>query len=534
MTGMTDLPCINPVCDHRFSAHEVAGAYVLLCPRCGQQFQVRAGGPTAAPAKPAPPAKKTPAAPSPRPPAPKPQRTPPLMAKPFIMPPAQTPRAAPVPPPQAAPPVAMPPGPHRSAPLDFSNSDPLPDLDTISTGRAAVASRPEARRWSYVTVFAIGFILLGAVLAVFLGIRRFGGGGDAESKYAGPTKTTPYAIFNFEKAKEVVFNIIVPSDSDWTPSHDFEKKLNLQAEWYDKGKDVWLGVSAADFGLFKPREPELIRTGMDQLYTLFGETLEMEQLPKSSKVAGKSARKLEFKGRDGAVIRWGEMHMFSHRGVAFWVYVLGPDLETCQTSLDWLEKRDLGVALDSDMRKGWRQQPPRMESFTSISGRVSLTVPHGIYEKQEAPMEKGVDIPADLYLLGRYRKEKDNRKNAHVQVVQLEPQANLDDAMKRAKAHVLALASAGGGVGYTLVVSPDADGEAETGRDVDLRGRKAKTGDFCMLLNDKRERFFTISVVSDADRMYVIACDVIWENRQIWGEDFHDLFLTTKISKGMP
>ena len=61
------------------------------------------------------------------------------------------------------------------------------------------------------------------------------------------------------------------------------------------------------------------------------------------------------------------------------------------------------------VRKGWREQPPKMKEFTTEDGALTVSLIDGVFEKHQA---KDQDERGRLYLFARYQKEKDNRKNA--------------------------------------------------------------------------------------------------------------------------
>jgi hypothetical protein len=246
-------------------------------------------------------------------------------------------------------------------------------------------------------------------------------------------------------------------------------------------------------------------------------------------------QKLDFKGWDGPVLHWGEMHFFSKNGIGYVLLVLGPGepdddgKKAADKALAWLEEKELGLRV-ADGRKGWREQPPRMEKFVSSLGVVELTAPHGVYQKA-APL-KDLPVPSELTLLGVYardkEKERDNRKNARVQVYYLAPHADLEAAMKKAKAHVLAQEMTEGDTRYKLEPSTEA-GTGDLGKKATLGDKTGQIGEFCLKIDGEAKRLFVLGVVNLEDRTCLIACDVVWDNRQIWHDDFFDLLKKAKI-----
>jgi hypothetical protein len=560
---MNQIPCINPVCTHLFNVAELSGTS-LKCPKCGQEIQVRASAapPGAAPKKPAAPlAKPVPAKPVPAKPSAKPipgaaVNVP--VAKSAAKAPA-APHAAPV---KAAPPVkaALPAKPAAPlakpivpAPLIPAagmlpppppaakrppRDDDLGDLDSGGYRPTPRISAPSSKVW--LKLLAVVFILLGGALAVFLAIRRFSGSEERPPLYEGEVATEVVTIQGISKGKpEPAFKVVLPKDKGWSRDETVKKKMKALTAWWDDDKQVYLAVAAKDYGIRKPREAELVQVGMDALTGYFDEdTLEMEQTPQPSEPKGwDNARKLKFKGQAGAVAHFGEMHYFSRHGIGFWVYLYGPpgkdsDYEKAQSTLKWLEDVRLGMTV-VDERKGWTEREPPLEPFDSVSGLLSLNVPERLYSKSIAAKE--LEDEPDLSLLGRFQekseaKERDNRKNAHIEVYLLEREASLEDAMKKAKEHVLGRLAAGS-EGYKLIAAPDVDGASDLGKETEIGGRAGRVGDFCLLLGDKRERLVVIGVVDVGDKLCVIACNVVWEHRPIWHSDFHDVMAKARLKK---
>lgn len=383
-------------------------------------------------------------------------------------------------------------------------------------------------------MLALAFICVGGVLIIVLAVRRFRGGDERAPTYEGDVQARLYDIVNSKDKAEKAFKLVLPKDKQWKADEETRKKYKALAAWRDGENDVVLAVLGRDFFMRKPRDSELTQLGREALDGVYDESLEMDQTPEAGQVGGEKTRKFKFKGRDGAVLQFGEMHLFTRHGIGYAVVAFGPpgeekEFERVQSTLKWLEDRNLGFAF-ADERRGWTEQPPPMQVIASASGAVILKVPERVYERSEKIKVEG-ETEVDLYLLGRFRTEKDNRKNAHVQVYRLEGETAPEKAMEKAKEFVLAQTAAGT-EGYKLIVAPDAEeGMGETGKEAKIGDKTGRIGDFCMTVNDKKERFFAIGVVNEGDRLTLIACDVIWEHRQIWASDFRDLLAAATVKK---
>lgn len=422
------------------------------------------------------------------------------------------------------------------------HEDPLGDL-TFSQAGPAFSRRPVASRINWVRLCALAFILVGGTLAVFLAIRRFGKHED-NSLYEGKIVKQPYDILNTDGKPEAAFALWLPEEKSWKKDDTLKKKFKALAAWWESKEEVGLIVLARDAGRHKPREASLIQFGIDALTGVYGETLEMETRPVPSLLRKRddaketqlldNPQKLDFKGWDGPVLHWGEMHFFSRSGVGYVLFLVGPgepDAEgkrATEKALAWLEEKELGFRV-ADGRKGWREQPPRMETFATPSGTVELTLPYGVYEK--AARIKDLTIPSELTLVGLYTgdkegvREKDNRKNSRVQVFFLEAHADLDSAMKKATAHIVSQEAPEGAKGYVL----EPVKEGPSGKKSTLGEKAGQVGDFVMKVDGAAKRLWVLGVALLDDRACLIACDVGWDNRQVWYDDFYELMKKAKV-----
>ena len=305
----------------------------------------------------------------------------------------------------------------------------------------------------------------------------------------------------------------------WDPDRDLKTTFGATGAW--RKDELWLALVVKDYGTQKPRDAELLQQAIEKLDARFGESLELGAKPEPVDFAGTRGQRLSFKGQVGVVVSWGECTMLAHHGFAYWVFVGGPTLEDVRTYEAELAQEKTGLALVTE-RKGWREQPPKTETFNSADRLVSVTAAEGVWEKSEpanAEFETGT-----LLLFGRYLKEKDNTKNAHLQVFTLEKQPDLKEAMKQTRDY-LEKHRKEQNSGYKLEPDPDA-GQSEFGIVEDIGNRKGRVADLLLTLNDSRVRYYMVAVISEPEHVTVVLCDCTWKSRQIWRQDFLDLFKT--------
>src|SRR5947209_5936635 len=392
------LPCPNPTCSHVFTLAVLQASPAVVCPRCGFSMQGKA-----APPKPAAPAKAPPASP--------PLALPvggTILTAEIVAPAPQRAAVVSPPPPVVAPPIA----PAYAPPV----AAPGPRADGL---RAALRM--------CIVLGAVGMAVLLVIGGVFAILVGFGFATPRElltlqalhniGKDSATTGRQPFVgrARTVKGTEEKAFRLLLAKDV-WTPDKDLRTRLGALGAWQNKDAGVWLAIAVKDFGTHNPREAELVQSGMERLEAYFGEALELAAKTESVEFAGTAAQKLTFKGQLNAVVRWGECVMLAHQGFGYWIFLAGPTLEETQPLEDELKAEQTGFALETD-RKGWREQPPPVDRFVSSDGVLSLTAAEGVWEKATQPnveYETGT-----LLLLGRYLKERDNLKNAHLQTLTL-------------------------------------------------------------------------------------------------------------------
>jgi hypothetical protein len=510
------FPCPNPACAHVFTLATLQTAAIVSCPRCGFRMQGR-GAASTPPPRPAAPtagmiitaklATPAPAAPPPAPPAPAPQIDVDLVAA--VPPPAPRRAVATLRPQLAVPvPVAAPPepGPARTAP------------------RRAEGFRAFARVMIVLGVVAFSICLVGT--GGFFLLRELLG----DLPFKQTTRVSPdHEVFNgrarsLRGVDEPAFRLLLLKNT-WTPERELRLHLNALGAWMNKQDDIWLAVAVKDYGTLKPREAELVQLGIERLEQHFGDALDLAAKTEPIDFIGPPAQKLTFKGRTGAVTWWGECIMFAHHGFAYWIFLAGPTLEDLEPVMNTLKNEDTGFSLVTD-RKGWREQPPPMVTFTSSDNTLTVTAPEGVWERSvpaNVEYETGT-----LLLLGRYIKEKDNQKNAHLQTFTLEKLGDLKDSMKQAKDY-LEKVKKEQNTGYKLDPAADVPGSTELGVVEDVGNRRGRVAELLLSLNDNPMRYYLVAVISEPDHTTVVLCDCLWKSRQIWRQEFLGLLKTLKV-----
>jgi hypothetical protein len=541
------FPCPNPACGHLFTRDELQAAQAG-CPRCGFRMQGRPAGKVTAAHTP--PVKTATAKPTPAAPA-KPNDLPVVTAARVVVPVNLAPSVAPLAQPVAQP-VATPDGARDGIDVDLVDAraaalaePPVPGRPALAApvtpSGAALPERPVAPRGELTrTVFRM-FVVAGAValsvclvsgLAV-LGLIGLGLAdwedlrtGQLRPKATGSADRQPVwgLVAGPKGTKEKAFKLALAKGA-WTPDKDLRSRLGAMEAWRSKESDVWFAIAVKDYGTQKPRDAELLQGAIERLEQHFGQSLELAAKAEPTEFAGVPAQRLSFKGQLGVVVSWGEAVAFTHHGFGYWVFVAGPTLEDVQPHLAELKKEETGLSLVTD-RKGWREQPPRTDTFASDDGAIRLTAPEGVWEKSTPPnveFESGV-----LLLMGRHLKEKDNPKIAHLQVFTLDKQSDLKEAVKEAREYLQKQKNEQN-TGYKLAPVGEGDGTSEFGTVEDVGNRRGRLMEAKLSLNDTPVRYYLMAVVSEPQSVYVVLFDCSWKSRPVWRQDFVDLLKTLKV-----
>ena len=318
-------------------------------------------------------------------------------------------------------------------------------------------------------------------------------------------------IRNLKNMEEKAFRVLAPQ-SVWQMDNSLRAGLKaVLALRRSDTSDAWLAVGAKDYGTRKPREAELIKEGKEHLEGYFGETLELAEKTDSAELAGQAAQRLEFKGQINQVFWWGECFLFTRNGIGYWFIMAAPKLEEAQQELAELQKDNRGLVL-IDERRGWREQPPNLDSFVGEKFRVRLQAPEGVWEKHKAEDQ---DERGELFLFGRYLKEKDNRKNASVLILALDKKASLKESLTDARA-------------YFDGKKKEEDKNYQT-EPITEKGEELL--ELRLLLGNEPKRYVLLAVADGGAQHFAILCDCTWESRQIWRQDFLDLLRTFQLKK---
>lgn len=532
------LPCPNPNCQHVFSPAEVQGATTLLCPRCGTQFQFRAAGAGSAPAA-IPRAKPVRPAAAPR--------TPPPPARPAS---GGVPLARPVAPRSPGPPPVVP----RELDIvdpEASASEPFPDTVVLSADQAAsrpttlepatftddggplVRPRYQPRRSSWLPYVVSGVLAVLLIAAIIVAVVLRSDSDSTDDKRGVDKKTIAHVIDGYirtatkEAKDEHVFRLSLP-DKTWTHDTSLKKHLGASVALKRADPEAWLAVLVKDFGGVKPRDADLIKEAKERLEDFFGDFLELGDRVDQTELAGTTAQRLIFKGKWQPGTCRGEIFMLSQRGLGYWLVLLAPTSDTVESEVAAFQSEKNRLAL-VDQRTGWREQPRRIETFEGNKLAFSLQAPDGVWERFP-PLADEERI--DLYLSGKFLKEKDNRKNASAMVLSLARREDSKEALRAARdwlekkkkdeATDASLVLAGG---------EEIPLQEELGTVATFGNRRGRYLELRLQTREKPLSYLLLAVVPEPDKTLVISCECTWDNRLIWRQEFLDLLGTLEMKK---
>jgi hypothetical protein len=443
--------------------------------------------------------------------------------------PAQTvPIAAPFVP--AAP--AQPP-PAQDEGFILGNSEPSPQapvgVSLFASEEDGTLVRPRHYRkkkwgWKKYTLLTVTLLVLGS-----LGATAYLNYSTLKAYLPDPAPSIPLEIFpvlvrNLKSADEKAFKISVPQHT-W--EHDKEIRLGLAAHvaLHHREQDIWVAATAKDYGTQKPRDAELLNEAIDRLKQFYSDSLELDDKAVPVTLAGQSGQRLRFKGQFKTVPHYGECYMIAHHGFGYWFFIGAPTFPEAQKALEDFQAGGLGFTFVTE-RRGWREQPPKMDTFTGVKYPYALSAPQGAWDKFLALDE---DEAADLFLLGQHRKENENRKNASILTMILPKQENLKEAMKFTRNYVEEKRKEEN-KSYKLVASLQEE-ESEPGQKAEIGNRPGRIAELRVLLGDEAKRYMVLAVINEADNLFAIRCECPWESRQIWRQEFFDVIATVKLRK---
>lgn len=390
------------------------------------------------------------------------------------------------------------------------------DVELVDDSQPLVRARLRGKSWTlkHFVVGGIAVVMIAGVIVAAIVLRNQFLQEDGPGQ-SGSVQNFDGKIRNAGNADEKVFRVALPRGK-WRLDDSIKSGLKAIMALQRTEPDVWLAVAAKDYGRRKPRKAELIKEAKERLENHFGETLELGEKADDQEFAGQRAQRLEFKGEVRQVVWRGECFMFPYHGIGYWVFIAAPGLEEAQQELIEIQKDNRGVIL-ADSRSGWRPQPPKTETFRGTKLAFSVQAPEEVWEKYPA---EDIDERGDLFLFGRYLKEKDNRKNASVLVAALDAQPGLKEALKVARSYFEEKIKEEDKDNAVVPVSEKAD---DPGVNAEVGNRPGRLIELKVQRGTQPTRYLLVAVTQAGDRILAIRCQSTWESRQIWRQDFIDL-----------
>jgi hypothetical protein len=381
--------------------------------------------------------------------------------------------------------------------------------------------RPPQKSWKKFILAGVFVILAGGLVLAFILLRdQFLG--NREHTTAGPGQPFNGEIRNQKNSQEKVFRILTAKNT-WKMDSNLRSGLKAVLALQRSDADAWLAVGAKDYGTRKPRPAELVKEGKEHLEGYFGETLELAEKTENAELAGQQDQRLEFKAQIKQVFWQGECYLLTKNGIGYWFLMAAPTFEEAQRELTELQQDNRGLVLLEE-RRGWREQPPKMESFKGNKFPVYLSAPEGVWEQFKAEDQ---DERGELFLFGRYLKEKDNRKNASVLILALDKKPSLEESLKDARAYFDSKKKEEDSKYQTEPIAEKGE-EGVLRRIGDVPGRIL---DLRLQLGNEPKRYILLAVADGGAQHFAIVCDCTWESRQIWRQDFLDLLGTFQVKK---
>jgi len=417
------------------------------------------------------------------------------------------------------------------APRGGENEHFNPDVEADAGALVRTAARPKRGfNWvrALIVLFVLGFagcvvIVVGVLIFMGFGLNftKDGGGPSTDVRgniYVGQIRAS-------KSGNEKIYKLALLKE-EWEVDRDVASRFDAHAAWKHKQYDFWFAVVVQDFGVLKPRDAEMLRIGIDKLETFYGDALEMGKKAEPAKIKDLPAQKIQFKGQIKAANWLGECYMFFNNGIAYWLYIASPDWNTVEFFADELPKKNFFIESE---RRGWREQPPPMETYASGNAKLTVNVLKGVWEK--LPNAKDVDENGTLYLSGKYLREKDNRKNASMLVITLKKEDDLKATMKAAREYLDAKVK-NDNENYKIALAAEVSaGQTDGGAQENIGNRPGRLVDLKRQFNDEVQRYYLLAVVNEADSSYAILCDCTWDSRQIWRQDFLDVIRSMNFKK---
>jgi len=403
---------------------------------------------------------------------------------------------------------------------DAAPLDPQGDEDSTPLVRTA---RPVSKfNWLR---FALILLATGFAICIAVGIAGTafilmkgtdpGGGGGGIA----PTADDVVHIGNLRDAKgvsEKVYRLVL-NKREWSVDNGVLAGLGAHTAWKNNDCDFWFAIVVKDHTVYKPRDADSLRFAIDKLESHFGGALELGARAEPTKFNGLPAQKIQFKGQINTSNWLGECYMFFKDGIAYHLFLASPDWALVEKFAAAMPEKHFSVQIE---RRAWRAQPIPMDTVASLNGKFTVTVPKEAWQRAKP---KDEDENGELFVIGKYLKEKDNRKNASLFIFTIPKKDDLQEAMKAGRDYLDLKIKNDMGLFRIVHAGEVSEGQPETGTDAEVGNRRGRIADLKTMIDQEAKRYYLLAVVNDADQTYVVRCECTWESRQIWRQDFLEI-----------
>jgi hypothetical protein len=339
---------------------------------------------------------------------------------------------------------------------------------------------------------------------------------------------------DFHESKMYNYRFALPR-KDW--QDDKKAKLDLDANLalHRADPNSWLAIITRDYKKRSPRPAELQDEIRGRLEKYFQE-LEWEEKP-DAKLAGQTAKQLEFAGLVNQVRMSGTVLMLTRHGYGYWVLTWAPDERREIVEDEWANLRQ-GFSLLNG-RDGWKEEQPKLIHYKGTKAPYRLNYTQGLWERQELD---GYGEYADLVLLGDDPKQDKKTGNAGlagtrgtVKVLKLPGKTtDLKAAAAQTRAFLMERQKEDGYADTKITVVEDKNGPKDGPADIGA-GRDSAHGWMARLdvrNTDSRELYVQLATVLLPDGILLIQCECQWQRRGYWEQEFAVLLSTFRLEKG--
>lgn len=381
-------------------------------------------------------------------------------------------------------------------------------------------------------------VLISAVVAMFLGAAYVGVRVFERwlSDAIPPSPTAPtgeagivFQIRTKAGTDERVFSLNLDREV-WSADKDLKARLKSNAAFKraDDEADAWLSIAVQDFGVRNPREVVLLKTAVERLQAIFGDSLQFNAHLEDAKFSGIDCRRTTFRGRIGAVQWNGEAYLIAHQGFAYCVLVAAPTLEEAQRQIAELDSsRRIQIVTD---RRGWTEQPPEFETYVSTDGAFAVHTPERIWNKNDPKSE---DDRAVLYLSGHFESlgtpgtAGGITKNATLVAVALDKTTELTQAFAEARKY-FERRKREESKEYEYV--PTEAKSRFDGEPADIGTFPGTVGEMKLQRGATSSRYVLLAVFNEGPKSYGLRFECAWEMRDVWRKEFHDVIQSVRLA----